>query len=522
MNVNLRSFVSAWVRCIVEEQAVLLIALGQFVLHMWVAAHDGIFRDELYYIAASRHLDFGFVEYPPLVAVAAGAERLLFGNSLVGFRLLPALAGALIVLLTADMVGMLGGGKAARVLAALTASLGPMVMGSSGLLTMDPFDIMWWTLCAWTLVRMIRDQQPRLWLLFGLFAGLGLENKLTMGFYAGALVLGLLLSSQRKLLFNRWLIFGGLIALALIAPYIIWNVQHGFATVQYTRMYSGGTKTYQATPLEFFFYQVMQLNPLTLPLWLGGLYFLFFTQAGKPYRAFGWAYLFLYVFFMMQHAKFYWLSGAYPVILASAAYGLEVLIRQRANLKWLQPAASWTVAISGLLIVPFAIPILPAETFIAYNNLFGGIGGAVKQENNATAELPQNYADRYGWLEMTQAVKSAYDTLTPQEQIDACIYTNGYGEAAAVDYFGPALGLPEAVSGSNSYFVWGPQGCNGKVLVTVNVRPVDLAPVFETVELAGHTKCTYCMPFENGAPIVIARGLKGALKDVWPTVQAFQ
>ncbi len=516
---NLLANVTAWIRR--SGWAVLLIALVQFILHMWVAAHDGIFRDELYYVAASRHLDFGFVEYPPLVAIAAAIERQLLGSSLVALRLFPALAGVLIVLLTADMVAVLGGGLEAQVLAAFTVAVGPMVMGSSGLLTMDPFDILWWTLCAWTLVRMIKTQQPRLWLLFGVFAGLGLLNKLTMGFYAGALVLGLLLSSERKLLFNRWLIFGGLIALALISPYIIWNAQHGFMTLQYTRMYSSG-KTYQATPLEFFINQALQLNPLTLPLWLGGLYFLFFTRTGKPYRALGWAYVFLYVFFMLQKAKFYWLSGAYPAVLASAAYGLEVLIRQRPRLKWLQPTAAWTVAISGLLIVPFAIPILSPQAFIAYNRLLGGLGSVVKQENLASSELPQNYADRYGWLEIAQSVKTAYDTLTPQEQSEACVYTSNYGEAAAIDYFGPALGLPEAVSGSNSYFVWGPQGCSGKVLITVNVNPADLEPVFDSVTVAGQTRCTYCMPFENGAPIVIARGLKQPLADVWPTVQVFQ
>src|SRR5512143_3739992 len=188
MNIRLRSLASAAQSYLSTSWAIVLIALLQFVLHLWVAGHDNFFRDELYYIAASRHLDFGFVDYPPLVAVAAGLARLLFGESLVALRLFPAIAGVIIVLLTADMARRMGSGIAAQVLAALLAALGPLVMGSSGLLTMDPFDILWWTLCAWTVVLIITKQEPRLWLLFGLFAGLGLENKLTMGFYAGALV----------------------------------------------------------------------------------------------------------------------------------------------------------------------------------------------------------------------------------------------------------------------------------------------------------------------------------------------
>src|SRR5512141_937826 len=403
---NIASSFSVWLRR--SGWAVLLIALLQFVLHLWVSAHDNFFRDELYYIAASRHLDFGFVDFPPLVAVAAGAARLLLGSSLVALRLLPALSGVLVVLLAGGMVAMLGGGLLAQVRAAFAVALGPAFLGSSGLMTMDPFDQLWWAICAWTLVRLIKNQQPRLWLLFGLFAGFGLLNKLTMGFYAGALVLGLLLSNQRKLLFNRWLVFGGLIALGLISPYIIWNIQHGLPTLEFTRSYASG-KTYQVTPLEFLGQQVLQENPLLMPLWLAGLCFLFFTKTGQPYRALGWAYLFLYIFFMLQKAKFYWLSGAYPALFAAGSYGLDLLIWNRPRLNWLQPAYIWTAVISGLLLVPFSIPILPAETFIRFNAAAGNIANAAKQENIVTAELPQNYADRYGWHEIVDSVKAAYD-----------------------------------------------------------------------------------------------------------------
>lgn len=514
MNNNLRSIASdAW-RYASRESAVLLIALLQFALHLWVAAHDNLFRDELYYIAASHHLGFGFVEYPPGIALITAGARLLFGNSLMAYRLLPAIAAAIIVLLTADMVAMLGGGRLARILAALAVGLGPVFIGSSGLLTMDPFDQLWWSVCAWTLIRLIKADQPRLWLLFGLFAGLGLQTKLTIGFYIGALVLGLLLSDRRRLLFNRWLIFGGLIALLIVSPYIIWNVQHGFPTLEYTRAYSGG-KTFQATPPEFFMQQVITTNPLALPLWLGGLFFLFFTAAGKPYRAFGWAYVFLFVFFMIERAKFYWLSPSYPALLAAGSFGLQLLVEQRAPLKWLQPAYASLIALTGLMLVPFAIPILPPEVFIRLNAQIGG-AGEVKAENLVSSALPQSYADRYGWREMVDKVKAAYDTLTPQEKADACIFGDNYGEAGAVDYYGPALGLPRAISGHNSYWIWGPQGCTGKVLITINAAYGDMAPVFESVEPSGETECQYCMPFENHAKIYIARGLKAPLGQAWP------
>ena len=519
MNIGLRSLASAAQSYFSTSWAIVLIALLQFVLHLWVAAHDNFFRDELYYIAASRHLDFGFVDYPPLVAVAAGLARLLFGDSLVALRLFPAIAGVIIVLLTADMARRMGAGIAAQVLAALLAALGPLVMGSSGLLTMDPFDILWWTLCAWTVVLIITKQEPRLWLLFGLFAGLGLENKLTMGFYAGALVIGLLLSSQRRLLFNRWLVFGGLIALVLISPYIIWNAVHGFPTLEFTRAYAGG-KTYQATPLEFLGAQMAQMNIFAVPLWLGALYFLFFTKIGKPYRAFGWAYLFLYIFFMIQKAKFYWLSGAYPALFAAGSYALELWVRERTRLRWLQPGYVGLIVLSGLFFVPFAIPILPSETFIGLRAALGNVD--VKQENLATSELPQNYADRYGWREIVEGVKAAYDRLPPEEQKQACVFTDDYGQAAAVDFYGPALGLPKALSGHNSYFIWGPQGCTGKVLITLGADPEGLKDYFERVEVVGKTACKYCLPFENDRVITLAYNLKAPLEEVWPAVKSYR
>jgi hypothetical protein len=515
-----RSFFSTGLTRLSRGWPVLLIALLQFVLHLWVSAHDNFFRDELYYIAASRHLDFGFVDFPPLVALATAGVRLLLGPSLVALRLLPALAGVLVILLTADMVARLGGGLFPQVLAAVSIAIGPVFIGSSGLMSVDPFDQLWWTLCAWTLLRIIKDQRPRLWLLFGLFAGLGLLNKLTVGFYVAAIVLGLLLSSQRKLLLNRWLIFGGLLAFLLISPYILWNGAHGFPTLEFTRNYASG-KTFQATPPEFLMQQIVATNLLAFPLWLGALYFLFFTAPGQPFRAFGWAYLLLFVLFMLLRTKFYWLSPAYAALFALGAYALGLLVQHRPPLAWLQPAGIWILAISGLFFVPFAIPILPVQTFIELNS-HNSRASAVQAENLASSALPQNFADRYGWPEMVLAVKRAYDTLTPAEKAQACVFTSNYGEAGAVDFYGPALGLPKAISGHNSYFIWGPQGCTGNVLITVNIPMADLVNGVDSVTFTGSTACTYCMPFENNAAIFIARGLHVRIQDAWPAVKDYQ
>jgi 4-amino-4-deoxy-L-arabinose transferase-like glycosyltransferase len=510
---------SKWLRR--SGWVIVLIALVQFMLHLWVNLHDNFLRDELYYMVAARHLSVGYVEFPPFVALVAAFSRALLGSSVLAIRLLPALAGALIVVLTADMVAELGGGLLAQILAAVSIAFGPFFIGSSGLLTMDTFDQLWWTLAAWVLVRLIKQQQARMWIVFGLVVGLGLLTKLTMAYFVIALMLGLLLSEQRSLLFNRWLFIGGLIALAMLSPYLIWQASHGFPVLEYTESYFSSGKTYQATPVEFFGQQFAAMNPLAFPLWLGGLYFLFFTGSGRPYRVFGWAYIFLFVVFMLQKAKFYWLAPAYPMLLASGSYGLERLTtstRWTGRLRWMPPAYLLILGLSGAFLVPFAIPLLSPENYI---KLSGGTS-EIKSENLQSSALPQHFADRYGWREMATAVKAAYDTLTPQEQSEACIYASNYGEAGAIDFYGPALGLPKAISGHNSYFIWGPQGCTGKVLITINIRLQDIAGSFESVEPAGQTACTYCMPFENNALIGIARGLKVPIETAWPGTKTYE
>ncbi len=513
---NMGANIAAWARR--TGWAVLLIALVQFVLHMWVAAHDNAFRDELYYMAAGQHLSPGYVEYPPFVALVAAFDRLIFGpTSLIGMRLLPALAGVAIILLVASIVREMGGSRVAQVLAAAAVGLGGVFMGSSGLLSMDPFDQLWWTLTAWMLVRMITRQNPKLWIGMGIVIGVGLLTKLTIAFFVIALLIGLLLSGQRKLLFNRWIVIAGAVAAVIASPYVAWQATHGFPVIEYTRLYSQG-KVFNAGLLGFLGQQIVGLNPVSLPLWLGGLYFLFFRAEGKPYRAFAWAYVLLYGLFYVQTAKFYWLGPAYPMLFAGGAYGLELLVRQRPRLAWMQPAYAWTVIVAGLVAAPLAIPLLPPELFAKINSP----ATEVKTENVDSGPLPQNYADRYGWKEMAQGVKQAYDTLTPLEQSKACVLANDYGQAGAVEFYGPSLGVNiPVVSGRNSYFVWGPQACTGEVLITLGYPLRDLSASFDSVEDQGAVYCQYCMPYENGSRVYIARGLKMPMEEAWPTTKTW-
>jgi hypothetical protein len=493
------------------------LVLAKLLLHLLSATQYGYFRDELYYIAASRHLDLGYVDFPPFIAAITALVRWTLGDSLLALHTLPALAGVLIMLLAGLMARELGGGRFAQGLAALAVLVAPTFLGTQSLLTMDPFDQLFWVLAIYVVLLMLKREDPRLWLLFGLVAGIGLLTKVTMLYLGLALVIGLLLTPNRRYLLSKWLWLGGLIALALFSPYIIWQVLHGWPTLEFWRIYSAG-KTYPVTPPEFLVQQIMTLHPLTLPLWLAGLAYFFFG-GGKKYRTLGWIYVILYVVFTIQQAKNYFLAATYPMLFAGGAVLIEQAIRQR---KWLalQPAYASLLVVGGLVAAPLAVPLLPVETFIAYSQGFGG-AAEMKQERLATAELPQHFADRFGWEELAASVAKVYAGLPPEEQAAACIYTGNYGEAGAMDFFGGAYHLPKAISGHNSYFIWGPDGCTGQVIITAGLRREDLTPSFDEVTSAGISLCQYCMPYENGLTIYVARGLKMDIREVWPQAKHY-
>ena len=260
---------------------------------MIVAGNYGYFRDELYYIDAGRHFQTGYVDFPPFIAWLAGILR-LFGDNLVVLHFFSALANAALIVVTGLMARELGGGRLAQILAALASAAAVVFIGTGSLYTMDVFDELWWALAAYVFIRLVRREEPRLWLVFGLIAGIGLFTKLSMLFFGFALVVGLLLTPQRAMFRTRWPWLGGAIAFAFLLPYIGWQIQNGWPTPEFWRNYGG---IENGSPLDFLVSQILTMNPLTLPLTIAGLVYYFRTREGKPYRALGWAFVILYVLF---------------------------------------------------------------------------------------------------------------------------------------------------------------------------------------------------------------------------------
>ncbi|MEO7000252.1 MAG: glycosyltransferase family 39 protein [Ktedonobacterales bacterium] len=502
-----------------ENGPLALLALIYFVTHMLVAGNYGYFRDELYYLEGGRHLAFGYVDFEPVIAVLAALMDALTRDNLVAIHVIPAAAGACLVFVTGLMARELGGGRFAQWLAALGSAVTLVFLATGSIFSMDILDALLWTLCAYILIRILRRDQPRLWLLFGLVAGIGLMTKLTILFFGLAVVVGLLLTPARRLFRTRWPWLGGLIALVIFSPFIIWNAVNGFPTWEFWHHYGGLSG---GGPLGFLANQLFAINPFNLGLIVAGLLFYFRGPQGKPYRALGWAYVFLYVVFTIINAKSYFLTPAYPLLYAG---GGVVLARGawRPGRAWAKPALAIYAAIlilSGLLLAPLTMPVLSPTTYAqTYGHLtFLGNGGAGQQ----TAGIyPQYLGDRFGWDTMTAQVAQVYNSLPPDERAQACIFTDNYGEASAINFFGPQYHLPPAISGHNNYYLWGPGACSGKVLITVDEAQSDLQKSYGSVVQKGTITCSYCMTYEDNLPIYVCTQPKVSVRDAWRTVKHF-
>ena len=486
------------------------LALVKLLLHLLTAGNYGYFRDELYYIAASERLDLGYVDFPPFVAVVTAFTRFLLGDSLLALHFFPALAGAAVIVLAGLMARELGGGRFAQGLAALAVLVAPDFLVFGTWISMDAFDQLFWVLAAYVLLLILKRDEPRLWLLFGLVTGLGLLTKVTVLFFGFAVFVALLLTPARRHLRTRWPWLGGTVALIFLSPYVYWQIVHGWPTLEFWGNYGG--KVPEASPLEFLVEQILTMNPATLPIWLAGLYYYLFTREGRPFRPLGLIYVVLFVLFAIQNARFYFLAPAYPALFAAGGVVIERFF-QRFRRTWPKPAYASVLAVSGIVIAPLTVvPVLPVQT------LAGAAGGdaGVEIETREVAELPQNFADRFGWEEMTATVAGVYEELPQNERSEACILTGNYGEAGAINFFGQRYGLPRPISGHNSYYLWGPGSCTGDVLISIGVYPERLEASFDNVRKETVFTCEYCMPDENNLPVYVSRDPKMHLEEAWP------
>lgn len=499
------------------NRASTVLAAATTFAHLVPSARYGIFRDELYYLACARHLDWGYVDHPPIVAVMAWFVQHTVGESLVALRLLPALAAGATVMLSAAMARQLGGGSFAQALAALTVALAPQYVGMLSIYSMNALDLVVWAMLILLLMRLLAGDARPLWIAFGVIAGIGLQNKLSVLFLGFGVAVGLAAARQWHHLRDRHLWIGAALAAVIFAPHVAWQAAHGWPTIEFVTR-ATEIKNVAFSPLEFLAQQVLIMNPVAAPLWMAGLGYLILGRDMRPYRALGFGYLAILALMMTQSAKPYYLTPIYPALLAAGAVVLE---RRASSGGWrfLRPTAAIAILVSGLVLAPLAKPILPTDTFVRYAAALGMAPSA--DERHQLGRLPQFFADMHGWEELASAVATVHRGLPPADRSRACVFAQNYGQAGAIDYFGPGLGLPRAISGHNSYWLWGPGECAGDVVIVIGGRQEDIAAVFGEVMAAGRVDCHDCMPYEDDQVLWVARLPRLPIDELWGRTKHF-
>ncbi len=491
---------------------VLYIAGAKLLLHLLTASRYGYFGDELYHMACGEHLDWGYVDQPPLIAVIAWFTRHALGTSLLAIHLLPAIAGSVLVWLTGAMTRELGGGRFAQGLSALSVACAGIYLIMDHLFTMNAFEPLLWMGCAYLLIRIVKTGNQRLWVWFGVLAGLGLENKYSMAVFGLGVVVGLLLTSERQMLLKPWIWIGGVIAFLIFLPNLLWNIHHHWPFFELMRNIRASGRDIILGPVGYIKQQILMMTPVSFPIWLAGLLYLFFSRQGRRYRVLGWTYLVVLTAFIVLHGKDYYATPVYPMLLAAGAVAIEEA-SERWGQAWVRPAVVVALVAVTAALLPIVVPVLPVENYLRYQAKLP-FKVEASEKSHLEAALPHYYAWSFGWEEMTAAVARVYNSLPPEERAKTAIFGDNFAEAGAIDLLGPKYGLPKAIGGHQSYWLWGPRNYTGEIVIVLGGRLEEERKHFNQVEVAATLYHPYARPFEN-RPVLLCRGLKWNLQEVW-------
>ena len=479
---------------------------AKLLLHIFTSVrHYGYFRDELYYLDMARHLDWGYVDSAPLVALYSKLA-LMMGGSLAALRILPALAGTALVALSILIARELGGGRYAQLLAGLSVLLAPGVIGTDSLLTMNAFEPLYWMGCAFVVTRILRTGDSRLWIWFGVLSGLGLENKHSTLFFGFAVTVALLLTPQRREFLKPWIWIAGAIAVALFLPNLIWQVQHHFPTLEDLENVRREGKNVVLGPLAFVKEQVINMHPVLFPVWLAGL--IWFLRE-KRWRVLGLTFLVFFMTMEIAHGKNYYVFPIYPMLFAGGAVVIE---------RWLAAGSNWPKILVVAIILLVTVPTIPLATwmltperYLAYEEAIGFKPS--KAEVHHEGLLPQPMGDQFGWPEMAHQVGDIYNSLPPAERAKTGIFAGNYGEAGAINMFGPQYGLPRAWSRHQNHWYWGPPTEPYENLIVIQWGIDDVKDNCTSWQAFVHYE-RFGMAEEN-TPIYYCRGAQFDIQKIW-------
>ncbi len=483
------------------------------LLHFVVAfvTPYGIHRDEFLYLSLGKHLRFWAMDVPPGIALWANAARAIFGDTLFAVRFWPAVCHAVLVLLTMLTARRLGGSTAAQVLAATAVLLSSLFMRAGTLFQPVVFDQVWWTLGLFALVGLGQTGRRRWWLLLGVACGLGLLNKLSILFFGLAVLAGLLFSPQRRALLTPWPYAAALVALVLGSPTIVGQVRLGFPVFGQMAALKAA-QLERVTPAAFLSGQFEMLGPSFL-LALAGLAYLLAARSARSFRAVGWTCAVAFGLMLATQGKAYYIGPIYPVLFAAGAVALQSLPRRAAR-----PAYALLMGLmvaAGLVAFPMGVPVLPPAAMARYAAYFEG---STQTNTGETLALPQDYADMLGWEAQVRAVARVYHALPEREQAQAVVVAANYGEAGALDFYGPRYGLPGVVSAHTSFWFFGPGSRPGAVAVAIGVDEAELKAFYGETSVVQTVSTQWGVPEEQNVPIVVARQPFRTIQEVWPAL----
>ena len=483
------------------------------VLHLAVAARYDFFRNELYFIICGRHPAFGYVDQPPLVPLLAAATQ-VFGNNLFLLRLPAVLAATALVPVTAALARTLGGDARAALVAAIAAAIAPGLGAITSNLGTATFEPLGWTLCAYFLLRATEHDDLGALLWAGLVAGLSLEAKYGIAVWLVGLSAGAIVAGRARILGTRNFWLAVFITVAIGGPSLVWQAAEGWPFLAIIAHHNEEGAYFNGSPLRFFFTQTLAMNILLAPLWLGGLIAPFAMKNLKPARILATAFVVSAVAIFLAHGKDYYLFPAFPPLFAAGGVAAERLNR------WLRGVWLVLAVANSALIAPLMLPILPPP---ALERMIKRIGAPKPNEAAGIgAKITQVFSDEFAWRDLEAKTASVYRGLTAADRANTAIFASNYGEAAAIDFFGRADGLPTASSGQNQYFLWGPQKANPSVLIVINGDPPRWQSLCRSLTQAATFGAPYAMPYEDNRPIFLCRGLRSPLARIWPELKRFQ
>lgn len=492
----------------------LIVTLGVIIklgIHMYSNGNYGFHRDELLHLAVSEHLDWGFMEFPPLIGVFGKVSTTLLGDSVLAVRTFPALAGVLMLLLTVAMVREMKGNNYAVLLVVAAFLAVYSYWRNHTLFQPVAFDQLFWTLSSFLLIKYINTKHKKYLLWIGLSAALGFLNKYTMVFWGVGFVVGLLFYDSAKTYTNKWFWVTALLFLVLVIPNIIWQSQHNWPVFAHlTGLYE--VQLNENSRIDFLRGQFFSMNPFNFPIWLLGLWAYFFNKELKQYKPLGILFLVSGLLLFLAKGKGYYFYACYPIVFAAGA----VFITEKLNhykKSFLIYIACIILLVTGLSRLPFLTPILPIEQFVEFAEL-------KRDETGRVEGLTGDYADMFGWEEQVALVDSVYNTLTEEEKSKTILWAENYGEAGAINHLGKKYGLPKSVCKHGSFWLWGAGDTSGEIAISVGNEDGAVDYFYGEKKLIKMVQHPYAIDEEHNIPVYLLRKPKVRLSEYWPQFES--